>query len=62
MTEATGGSVASRGEYLSPGEPATEAQQGEFVAIINDIARAWRLRRSIATVQEIINRDAGAAS
>jgi hypothetical protein len=43
---------------LSDRETAPEVQKGQFVGIINELTRAWRLRRSIATVQDIIDRDA----
>lgn len=42
---------------LSDFPPSPEFQPGEFLRVINDLARAWRLRRSIATVQYIVDRD-----
>lgn len=38
-------------------EAAPEVQKGQFVGIIDDLTRAWRLRRSVSTVQQIVRRD-----
>ncbi len=41
-----------RGDTAAP-----ETREGEFIGIIDDIARAWRLRRSNARVQAIMGHD-----
>ncbi len=40
-----------------PPAPTPEVKKGEFVGIINDLARAWRLRRSIAAMNYLRARD-----
>lgn len=45
---------------LSPDDnpqAAPQSGEGEFAGVINDVARAWRLRRSIARVQAITDHD-----